>query len=152
MAPKVLALLRAAADAGESVVLSPERCAEIVEAVRTQGAPPMARLDTEAAARTMGVPVTTARAMARRFWRMIQDGKEPPVKVWPELSESGAVVRWWFDEADCWQVRRDSGGGPRPVEAGRSEVDSTDDLDEMEATLRLWGDVALGLRQPPQPA
>lgn len=150
--PKSIALLRAAADAGESVTLSPERCAEIVEAIRTQGAPPLARVDTETAARIMAVPMTTARAMARRNWRMIQAGKEPPVRVWPELSETGAVVRWYFDEGDCWKVRRESGGGPRPVKAGRLEVKRTDNLDELEATLRIWGDVALGLRQPPQPA
>lgn len=150
--PKSIALLRAAAAAGETVTLSPERCAEIVEAVRTQGGPPLARVDTETAARILDRPATTVRAMARRFWAMIQDGKEPPIRVWPELSETGAVVRWYFDEGDCWQVRRESGGGPRSVEAGRSEVESTDDLDELDATLRLWGDVALGVRQPPQPA
>lgn len=111
---------------------------------------------TARAAEIMDVPETTARARARRWLAMQEAGRTPPVRVRADMSESGRVVEWHFHEGDCWRVRQETGGGPRPVRAGTDGGTDTgsDDgaLDEHERTLRMWGDYAVGQGPPPKPA
>jgi hypothetical protein len=145
----LIALLRAAAATGESVVLSAFRCQELVDALdHTHGhEEPWGRLDTVSAAHALGIPETTARARARRYWAMIQAGKEPPVRVWPELSESGAVVRWYFHEGDCFRARRKRAEVPASKTRLRNApaLLGVDEQTELDRTLQMWGDRAVGV-------
>lgn len=104
---------------------------------------------TERAAVIMDVPETTARSRARRWWAMQQDGKTPPARVRADMSESGKVVGWYFHEGDCWKLRREAGGGPRPVDAGTDAGSEDEALDERAATIQMYRDVAAGRRPPP---
>lgn len=106
---------------------------------------PAPRVDTNTAARIMAKPKTTARALARRCWNMQREGLEPPVRVWADMTEAGRVVRWWYDERDCWRVRRDGGGGPRLLNTG---TDGGEAFDERDATVKYWGEVAVGDAPP----
>lgn len=111
-------------------------------------------VSTERAAEITDFPATTLRARARRYLAMQEKGLRPPIRVRAEMSADGNVVRWYFHEGDCWEVRRETGGGPRLVPAGTEATDTaTDDgaLDERARTLRMWGDYAVGLGPLPKP-
>jgi hypothetical protein len=81
---------------------------------------------TTEAGEITGTAEGTLRSAAPRWREMMERGQSPPIRV----RKKGPAPRspWLFDEADCWALRRSSGGGPRPVE----------DLDERQQLLQHW--------------
>lgn len=143
--PKSIALLRAAADAGESVTLSAERCAEIVEAIVVPEGRRRRWLKVREAAAIMGgnmldaegEPSRTLRGTALRWWQMQERGQEPPVKV--SRTGPGDRAHWLFDEDGCWAYRRERGGGPRLAATGTDDAVGVTGVDESQArTIDYW--------------
>lgn len=59
-----------------------------------------------AAAIMSGIPRSTLKAAARRYFQQIQDGERPPIRVRRTSSSAGA--HWLFHEGDCWAASRDN--------------------------------------------
>jgi hypothetical protein len=86
-----------------------------------------------------GIPRSTLRGSASRWWEMQEQGQQPPIRV--RRKGPSARSPWLFDEGDCWTYRRENGGGPRTEEATQPPPAAAGrELDERAATVAHWAE------------